>query len=178
MSNTLRDLVYRYWSPSKDVKWLKDYYFKQIDAGLAEWVTTAAFLTVIMEQSPEDRDRWSDIINSAASDCCFMHSKTMAGDSYFFRKLIVHAQLLKAQQPDLYRKTKNLQKMLKMHKKHTVLNMSCSCVDECTVNPCEICAYRRKLLKRRFGGKRRKYKCYVCNTSMLTDEQKKLIICS
>ena len=108
MSQTLRDLVYRYWSPSKDVKWLKNYYLKQIDAGLAEWVTTAAFLTVIMEHTPEQRDRWSDIINSAASDCCFMHSKTMAGDSFFFRKLIVHAQLLRAQQPENKKPSKNV----------------------------------------------------------------------
>ena len=160
----LWDRVLSYWSPSKDIKWLKNYYLKQIDDALPCFIECQAFLSLMANRPDEVRQRFSDNIDDAAIDFEWHHSKFAAGDSVFFRRFLMQSELLGNAEKKIHGQIRSreafyialIYRMLKAHAKHPVAPMVCSCV-ECMDLECEICSYRMALVNN-FGGPRRKHK--------------------
>ena len=130
---------------------------------------------MMMESPAEDRDVYSDMINSAAVDSHWIHNKVIAGDSTFFRKLItlheLQMKMNRAQRPNVGLMAailKGLEKSTQPFK-----HMHCSCLNNMS-SCCKRCDYRCQLLKK-FGGSRRDWSVGVDIDDLLGKEEIKLL---
>ena len=156
----LRDAVFAYWSPSKDIKWLMSYYIWQHHKITPDWIAATCFLSMMMDSPEEDRQFYSDMIDSAAVDCGWMHNKVLEGDSTFFRKFIMLHELQKKNGQTPKHDVLIMAEILKKLKNSTQIfvHMHCACLDNMS-SSCKRCDYRCELLEK-FGGQRRKHKLY------------------
>ena len=171
----LRQLVFEYWSPSKDIKWLEDYFEFQVNRAAPRLLKLTRLINAFqMRQQnahPFSREEIAALFRDEHAIRCesgFMINKLLSGDCIYFRKCLVHAELkfcftgpFKLRfRPD-YRKIHNQQLIGDLMKvwRHApaVINMRCHCIDNTKSDSCETCVWKDEMLKK-FGGYRKKHK--------------------
>ena len=165
MSGFVRDCVFQYWSPSKDIRWLTVYYRSQAMRIVQYWSDMTFFVRYSNEQPQALQHAVEDLVISANVERGWIRAKILSADSTFFRKFLLMNELL--HRNNTTDETKQIfvyTVLLNGGPNQILMNLNCSCCQNMETDVCSDCDYRRELLKK-FGGGREKHdvilRCHI-----------------
>ena len=161
----VRDCVFQYWSPSKDIRWLTGYYRSQALSIVQYWSDMTFFVRFTGHQPHALQTAIEDLVISANVERGWIRAKTLSADSVFFRKFLLLNEMLCRENPTVEQQSiRTYTSLLKEGPNQILMNLQCSCCANMETDVCAICDHRRELLEK-YGGGRAKHevvlRCHI-----------------